>query len=127
MRRAAASAEGFTLIEMLVVLTIIGVLAAVAMSNLSARPAFVDRAKLRTEFEAAVARASQQALASGNATRIGLTSLDTKELVVTSSLGAGNAPMAYPDGSTSGGTLRLKGQPLFSLDWMTGRVLDAPR
>jgi hypothetical protein len=28
----------------------------------------------------------------------------------------------YPDGSTSGGTVELSGQPLLEVDWLTGVV-----
>lgn len=123
----ASGERGFTLIEMLVVLTIIGLLAAIAMSNLSIRPAFVDRAKLRTELAAAVTRARQQSLASGQPVTIDLSQIDGRGVVFTPALAGQGHPMAYSDGSTDGGTLMLKGKPLLTIDWMTGRVTDAPR
>jgi prepilin-type N-terminal cleavage/methylation domain-containing protein len=116
--------HGFTLVEMLVLLTIVGLLAAVAMSNLSIRPAFVDRAKLRGGLEAAVARARQQALQTGRPVAIELSVPDVKKVRFTPALGSGQT-MAYPDGSTTGGLLMLKDKPLYVLDWMTGRVSDA--
>jgi len=125
--RAASRDGGFTLIEMLVVLTIIGLLAAGAMSNLSIRPAFVDRAKLRIGLESAVAHARQQSLASGRPVTIDLSSFAGQDVVFAPALAGQNRPMAYPDGSTDGGTLVLRVKPLLTLDWMTGRVSDASR
>lgn len=119
--------EGFTLIEMLVVLTIMGILATVTLSNLSARPAFVDRARLRTSLTTAVSQARQQALTSGQVSPIDVSAFATKSVAFSPSpFGAASRPSAYPDGTTTGGTLTLNGAPLFVIDWMTGRIADAP-
>jgi len=125
---AATPAEaGFTLIEMLVVLTIVGLLAAVAMSNLSVRPAFVDRAKLRTGLSAAISAARQQASVSGTPKAINLAKLAIPGIAYMPSIGdAHTPPVVFPDGSTNGGTVSVAGRPTVAIDWMTGQVSDAP-
>jgi hypothetical protein len=42
-------------------------------------------------------------------------------------IGQADAPVVYPDGSTSGGVLTQSGKALITIDWMTGRISGAPR
>lgn len=119
---------GFTLVELLVVLTIIGLLAAVATSRLSVRPASVDRARMRGALAEAISSARHQALVGGRPVRIDSSKLAISDLAYQPVFGDTQAPLTvYPDGSTNGGIVSIKGRPVVAIDWMTGRVSDALR
>lgn len=119
---------GFTLVEMLVVLTILGLLAAVATARLSVRPAFVDRARVRGALAEAISAARHQALVSGHPVPVDASKLAIHDLAYQPAFGDTQAPLTvFPDGSTSGGIVSIKGRPVVAIDWMTGRVSDALR
>ena len=56
---------GFTLMEMLVVLTVIGLLAAIMASSMSRRPAYLGRERLVADLAGRMAKASNEARAGG--------------------------------------------------------------
>jgi prepilin-type N-terminal cleavage/methylation domain-containing protein len=120
---------GFTLIEMLVVLTIMGLLAGIAITNLAHRPAFVTRGQARAQLERTAAVARGKAVASGAATSVDLAAVAPGDAIVfTPTLGDPNAPpLFYPDGSSNGGDIAASGVALARIDWMTGRISDAVR
>jgi prepilin-type N-terminal cleavage/methylation domain-containing protein len=120
---------GFTLIEMLVVLTIMGLLAGIAITNLAHRPAFVTRGQVRAQLERAAARAREKAIASGAAASIDLGAVAPGDTIVFApTLGDTHAaPLFYPDGSSNGGDIAASGVALARIDWMTGRISDAAR
>jgi prepilin-type N-terminal cleavage/methylation domain-containing protein len=124
MRRAE---QGFTLIELLVVLTVMGLLATLALSSLSTRSAFVDRARLRSGLAEALSAARAGAKTSGQPVRVDLARLDAGGISYTPLVGQADAPIVYPDGTTSGGVLTQGDRALVAIDWMTGRISDAPR
>lgn len=117
---------GFTLVEMLVVLTIIGLLAAVATARLSIRPAFVDRARVRGALAEAISSARHQALVSGRPVPVDANKLAIHDLAYQPAFGDTRGSLTvFPDGSTNGGIVSIKGRPTVAIDWMTGRLSDA--
>lgn len=120
---------GFTLIEMLVVLTIMGLLAGIAITNLAHRPAFVTRGQLRAQLERAASVAREKAVESGAVESVDLGAVAPRGTIVfTPTLGDPHAPpLFYPDGSSNGGDIAASGVALARIDWMTGRISDAAR
>ena len=113
--------RGFTLIEMLVVLTIMGLLAAVAITSFH-RPAFLDRGKVRAALAAAAADARVRAQASGAPQTLDLKAAQYAGLTFQAAPGfAAASPTFYPDGSGTGGTFRMRGNAIATLDWATGQ------
>lgn len=123
--RVARGERGFTLIEMLVVLTIIGLLAGVAITSFH-RPAYLDRGKVRAALAAAAATARLEAQRQGMPVALDLHRDMLAGLSFQASPGFPDpAPTFYPDGSANGGTFRLKDNAIAKLDWATGQIGNA--
>jgi prepilin-type N-terminal cleavage/methylation domain-containing protein len=120
------SAEhGFTLIEMLVVLSILGLVAVVAAQNVGRRPAGLVREEGEAKLDLALDTARRVAARTGVAQ-----SVDPAALIPGASL-SGALPAAaqsviivYPDGSSNGGLVSAGGVPIARVDWLTGEARD---
>lgn len=124
--RTSRADTGFTLIEMLVVLTIIGLVSAAGATIIGRKPASLARAEVIGRIRAAAATAATAAR-EGRAQPLDLHTIPTKAgtLTFASSLNVAPTLVFYPDGSATGGTIALDGRPLATVDWLTGAVADA--
>ena len=124
-RRSAQ--QGFTLIEMLVVLTILGLVAVVAAQNVGKRPAGLIREEGEAKLDLALDTARREAARSGVAQ-----SVDPAALIpgagLTGALPSAVRPgliIVYPDGSSNGGLVSAGGRAVARIDWLTGEARDA--
>lgn len=113
---------GFTLVEMLVVLTVLGLAAAFMAGRLAAEPGRFAGERQVAMLERAAAEARAAAIRSGRPV-----ALDAGALVADASLAApvfaaGGSLVFYPDGSSTGGTIEVAGAPALAVDWLTGET-----
>ena len=97
--------RGFTLIEMLVVLALIALVAALALPRLGSPTSLTSHEQLRSAL-AALADARSAALTSGRTQAVEPAALGTKARYA-ADIGSSARIIFYPDGSSSGGTLTL--------------------
>ncbi len=122
----AGAAAGFTLIEMLVVLAVLGLVAALAAQNIGRRPAGLIREEGEAKLDLALDTARREAARTGT-----VQSVDPAALIPGASLSGAlpaGAPQGliviYPDGSSNGGVVSTDGRPIARIDWLTGEARD---
>ena len=115
---------GYTLIEMLVVLTIISLVAALAISR---RPA--DRALqsklVAARLEEAIVAGQERANATGEPVTIDLGRIKGMPAGIhyDPAVGPSTQPLVvYADGSSSGGRIIVADHPICSISWLDGSV-----
>jgi prepilin-type N-terminal cleavage/methylation domain-containing protein len=118
------SQNGFTLIEVLVVLSIMGLVAALLAPNLARKPAGLERARLRGALAAKVQESRTQAVMTGTLVRFAPETLEPDIHFSTVPERPDQNPPAtfYPDGSASRGFFVLGDQLLAELDPLRGGV-----
>ncbi len=121
-----SAVAGFTLIEMLVVLAIVGLMAAVVTGALPKSGGRVQRQKLAAKLSRIIVDARTQAALSGRPVSVDLDRMGLAEKgMAVSALPDGKARfLFYPDGSTSGGEIAVRGEPSWQLDWLSGALHD---
>jgi general secretion pathway protein H len=130
MSRAGAVEDGFSLLELLLVLTLIGLMAAVAMPQMRGllRPD-IDR----TSRTVALALRDQRSAAMRTGTMAGVTAAAIVPLLpagtelVEAELGQ-DGLIFFPNGTSTGGRVVLAaadGRRAVNVDWLTGRITVA--
>ncbi len=121
------SLSGFTLIEMLVVLTIISLVAAIGAATLSRKPGHIERERIAGRIQLAVAAAQRSARQQGSPASLDLHKVEgvKSPLAFKPTLGRDNLLSFFPDGSSTGGAISLDGRPLIEIDWLTGEARGA--
>jgi prepilin-type N-terminal cleavage/methylation domain-containing protein len=120
--------NGFTLIEMLVVLTVMGLVAMAAAQRIGRRPGSVERHEAEARLDAAIQAARREAGRTGTVRSIDPASLIPGATLAAAIPASGSPPgliLIYPDGSSNGGMISTDGRPLASVDWLTAQVRDA--
>jgi prepilin-type N-terminal cleavage/methylation domain-containing protein len=116
--RPNSKTAGFTLIEMLVVLTLVAVLAGVAMGVMGGRrPSSSQQDVIR--LRDMLTRKRSEARRTGVSTAVGIA--DLRGVVEEARTAEGRQTIIFfPDGSSSGGTIVLRDRPALAIDWLTG-------
>lgn len=117
--------RGFTLIEMLVVLTVLGLVAALLAGTMGRGSEGLARQKAAQALRAAFAEARLEARRTGRTARVDPAALVERSALVDPAFPLPGGGIAfYPDGSSSGGVVRLGEARLLAVDWLTGEVED---
>ena len=119
---------GFTLIEMLVVLTIMGLAAAIMANAMRREPGGLQRQRAFQTLESAIVAGQHEARSTGKPVTLYPGRLMAGASIAEPLLGKQSNDETltlYPDGSTTGGTIMLSAAPLLQIDWLTGQVTHA--
>lgn len=112
--------RGFTLIEMLVVLALIALVAALALPRLGAAPSRAGQERVRTVMTI-LTDARSMAVASGRAQALDPALLGAGAHYI-AAVGPSEHILFYPDGSSSGGKLTLAPGRVIGLGLADGRT-----
>ena len=118
-------ASGFTLIELMVVLAIMGVLMAVAIPVLRTRSGAVDAGRTGATLDEALAAARAAARTTGTPQSVATRTIAADATYTDWRGRRADAITVFPDGSSSGGSVSVSGRSVASIDWLTGAVVAA--
>jgi general secretion pathway protein H len=125
MSRAGAAESGFTLLELLVVLAVIGLIAGLAAPRFSAL-AQPSLRQVATDIALELRATRLQALRSGRVVELAPAALAARLPASVSLAAAPAAPLVfYPDGRSSGGRWQVadgSSTATLEIDWLTGAV-----
>jgi prepilin-type N-terminal cleavage/methylation domain-containing protein len=117
--------SGFTLIELLVVLTVVSIVAGAMAVRLGTPNNGAARQRAVQTLRAAIAQARSEAVTGGRATVVRPQGLVAEAQLLTPVFPAPQgAILFHPDGSSSAGTVAVRGAPVLEIDWLTGAVRD---
>ena len=117
---------GFTLMEMLVVMTIMAIVAAVAITQIPAAGSVGKRVRLAVLARQALQTGRIRAMAEGQDVTIKSSDLAPAADQLSIAGTGGNPTMTFfPDGTASGGAVMLGSKAILNVDWLTGSISDA--
>ena len=114
------SSEGFTLIEMLVVLAILSLAAVLFVSSTSGKGA-LERKQSIVKLEQRIQTARRLAIEQGTARSV---NLDAETAQFSPVIGSDKYLMFYADGSSNGGELHLTDGKKITIRWIDGATVQ---
>lgn len=119
--------DGFTLVEMLVVLTIVGLVLTLAVGAIGKRPSQSKRDIAVNLLRQSLDSAKAASRGNGRPVEVPLHEAgpDGQPATIRSDLAPAERLLVFPDGSTNGGIVSAAGAPLATIDWLSGTVRAA--